>query len=357
MEQSKLLERVQEAKVTRKLLLGCACGRLPASLMAPSRRASSLVKAAAVLVNRLHCAGRPHGQASSAPALGWHAGASGTVCAAHPERREGHLDVLPCRYLDLPAVPDSLLHTIQELKATSIDSVDLSRCRLCSAARAGCCTPRTTAAFCTSWQMACRLRTRALCRPQGSLPRARLAAQALLTLLLRVRSNKLDALPSLGALKALRTLLLKYNNFGELPPTLSALHQLEVLDVSGNQLRTLDNGIMLALPRLRCAVLGQPGHHCIVLAQPVRPEQCLHHRRCGGTAHQQPQLVQPGRPCLQGTVERQQAAPCTGHILRTLAAPDPAFKTQRSEGWGTCCAGGSTWAATSCRRCHQLWRA
>ena len=65
------------------------------------------------------------------------------------------------------------------------------------------------------------------------------------------RSNKLEELPSLEGLKALRALHLKYNNFTQLPPQLAALPLLEQLDLSGNQIRVLDDVILLGLPKLR----------------------------------------------------------------------------------------------------------
>ena len=81
-------------------------------------------------------------------------------------------------------------------------------------------------------------------------------------------SNKLDALPSLAALKALKAVLLKYNGFVELPASLASLPQLEVLDVSGNQLRSLDNAVLLALPKLRCAC-------CLTVLRPASSFACL----------------------------------------------------------------------------------
>ena len=64
-------------------------------------------------------------------------------------------------------------------------------------------------------------------------------------------SNKLDELPSLKDLHHLKALHLKYNNFTQLPPQLAALPLLEQLDISGNQIRVLDDVLLLGLPKLR----------------------------------------------------------------------------------------------------------
>ena len=66
-------------------------------------------------------------------------------------------------------------------------------------------------------------------------------------------SNKLSELPDLSALKYLQSLHLKYNAFTRLPPTLLALPRLEELELAGNQLTSLDERILAALPKLRCA--------------------------------------------------------------------------------------------------------
>ena len=65
-------------------------------------------------------------------------------------------------------------------------------------------------------------------------------------------SNKLETLPSLEGLHSLKALHLKYNGFTQLPPQLATLPHLELLDLSGNQIRVLDDVLLLGLPKLRC---------------------------------------------------------------------------------------------------------
>ena len=76
-----------------------------------------------------------------------------------------------------------------------------------------------------------------------------------------VCSNKLDELPSLKDLHHLKALHLKYNSFTQLPPQLAALPLLEQLDISGNQIRVLDDVLLLGLPKLRCVKAIDPPAH------------------------------------------------------------------------------------------------
>lgn len=69
-------------------------------------------------------------------------------------------------------------------------------------------------------------------------------------------SNKLSALPDFSVLKFLQSLQLKYNFFTALPQSLLGLPRLEVLELAGNQLASLDERILAALPKLRCAQAG-----------------------------------------------------------------------------------------------------
>ena len=61
----------------------------------------------------------------------------------------------------------------------------------------------------------------------------------------------MSELPDLGKLLYLQELLLKYNYFTRLPPTLLSLPRLEVLELAGNQLTVLDENILAQLPRLK----------------------------------------------------------------------------------------------------------
>ena len=133
----------------------------------------------------------------------------------------------------MDALPSDLLERVQESKALSIDTLDVSRCVLLLAS--------------VAWQS--DIFAYLLLCPCFCILDSLLLAETYLC----ECSNKLSELLDLAMLKYLVSLQLKYNLFTRLPSTLLSLPRLETLELAGNHLTVLDERILAALPRLRLA--------------------------------------------------------------------------------------------------------